>query len=198
MCNIQFLDIIINIILALSAISASIFAALTLRQAFKFKQNELNFKRSFFAPSEDPGHLKITEIFNEEPRLLIKFKNYGTNPAEGITVVLLSYNRCDIDGTNQNPTPVFRLTFDAQNPIPSTSEFIIYINAQKLNSVGVSDIRIIMSNYIGVKVIYFDRILSKTFDDQFYWHIEDNGKLFEVTDEYIDNLKKISNQHFKI
>ncbi len=198
MSNMEVFNLILNIILAFCAISASIFAALTLKQAYVFKREEKESRAAFLAPSEEPGCLRITDLLDTEPRLVIKLKNYGLNPAEKINVILISFNLSDIDGTNKDAEPIFKLIFDGQNPIPQHQELIVHASTQKLNYKHVDDFKILASNFISMKVTYSDRILSKTFEEKFYWKIEEDGKLFEVTDEFIAALKKQCDKHFAI
>ena len=175
------INLYINGILTLCAITASIFAYMSFRQAKIFKREERESRRAYLAPSEDPGHLKITGVTSDEARLLISLENYGINPANKIEGTLLSFNEADVNGTNDNPIPIFTTSFNCYNPIPNNSRWVIRLSNKRL---GVSDIGILLSNYLILKIKYYDNILGQEFNDSFFWLVDTGGKLVEIDKHY--------------
>ncbi|MCK4446615.1 MAG: hypothetical protein KAW56_05995 [Candidatus Marinimicrobia bacterium] len=192
----EYSNYIIHIILASCAILSSIFAATALIQTFKLKKDEKESKRAFIAPCKEAGYLKLKDMFDSEPCLILNLKNFGTNPAEKITVKILGFNKFDIDGTNQDVNPIIKLEFNSHNPIPYLQELTIEGSIHKLNYMNITDMKILASNYIYVKIVYYDRILVKTFEENLYWHVGENGRFSEVSDELILSLKQVTNNYF--
>ncbi|KPJ96578.1 MAG: hypothetical protein AMJ53_00395 [Gammaproteobacteria bacterium SG8_11] len=184
--------LIVNIVLALCAIIASLFAALAFRQAKIFKREDRASRRAYLAPSTDPGHLKITKRLGEGPRLLISLENYGLNPVKRIKAKLISFNEGDLgDKINDKPNPRFIISFRRYNPVPKGSRWAIKLDTQKLADIGIKDMHILLLKYLILNVRYSDQILGEEYNDSFFWYIDTDRGLVEISD-YHEQLKHLA------
>lgn len=120
-------NLIINSILALAAIIAVIISART------FKKERLS-RRAFIAPPDNPGHLISRELSSHS--LLIKLRNYGSNPANDIHCTILFFNDSGNEKTDKKIS-VFGMSNEIYcfNPLPHNAEFIIQYDRESFPSV---------------------------------------------------------------
>jgi len=173
---------IIQIILALSAILASLFAVLTY-----FKT--IMSRRAFIAPATHPGvcHVSGNGVTSNNV-IEIKLVNYGLNPAINIITDFFCYNYADIEGLNETKIPVFKGQTCITNPTPNSAELNFKLSVHRDEQIAI-----LMVHYIIFRVSYFDKILNKTYNDVFYWYIDPtDNKLVEVSKDKIDTIKQIN------
>ena len=182
-------NLIINIVLTLAAISASVFAGLAWRQSKKIYKNEKDLRRAFMAPTENPGYISINDEIDDPDRLVISLENHGTNPALNVEASIKSFNSADVNGENPTVQPVFSMKVHAHNPIPKNSKWNVTIMEQEIP--GLDELELLMSNYIVMKVKYSDKILDMEFTDTFYWEVGNDNNLNEVSGAEHERLKDI-------
>lgn len=178
----------VNIIVAISAVLTAIFMGLTLYQAKHFKSSEDESRRSFIAPSINPGHLrcnsKIKEIIKYPYCLLISLENYGINPTKKIKATITFHN---YDSNNNKPKQLFKeLSYTVFNPVPNKSKCLIkFSDNEIMKSFNIKDLEgLIKANCLSINIEYFDRILRKKYKDIFYWSIID-GNFVDVNFDII-------------
>jgi hypothetical protein len=184
--------LILNIILATSALCAVIIALFTLRQAQKSRREERESRRSFLAPGDMQGTFRITDPLDDEYPLPLFFKNYGLNPVENIESTVFGINNVDVESRNDNVEPIFRLNFYAKNPIPHLADWTIRISNQRFSNIGLDDLHIVMTNYLIMAVKYYNRVLDKYFDNIFFLFVDEVGKFSEVVEDHINYLENLA------
>jgi len=183
------LNLIINSLLAIAAICASIFAGLTWRQAKKSHVEERESRRSFIAPKDDPGFIKLLCDELNNLRFSICLINFGINPT---TRLLCKINFFDI-----SYTPKFWFQTNASNPIPYKGEFNIMISNEHFQKYNIHEPDFTIVNYISVEVSYYDVFLNKFYHDIFCWQVKDdilNETNFEERMILIELTKKINSK----
>lgn len=174
----NWIEIIINTVVALAAAGAAIFGGLTWRQAKKFKDNENKSRRAYIAPETIPGTIQLSQSIEEPYGIYdITLKNYGTNSASNIEVILFGYNEADIEGVNSNPSPIFQFKTSSFNPIPSSSDLKLTFKSLSRESFNFE---MLLTGYLAMYVKYNDEILGQQFTDCFYWKPDDNKVLSEI------------------
>lgn len=182
----------INIIIAISAILAAIFSGLTLRQAMKFHIYERESNRAYLTPSDNPGYFKVhVNLIANKPRLFLSLTNHGKNPASLIKSYLYSFNQADIDNPIIKPIPKFMIDFFEFNPIPYKSVYSIKIDKITLENSGIHDFHVLITNYLLLKIEYYDQILGKCFNDKFIWLINSDESLVEINKIQYKSFSKI-------
>jgi hypothetical protein len=133
----NFINLILNSLLALAAIGAAIFAGLTWRQAQKFNKDEKESRRAFIAPDDDPGFLRTFCNSDEDTRFSVILVNFGLNP---ISRVECKY---DFFGDIQKfLEPIWGFNTFASNTIPHGSKFKMEFSKKGLLNEGIEDITI--------------------------------------------------------
>lgn len=175
----------IQIVLALAAISASFFAAITYSKNIKAK-------RAYLAAEDNPGFLNFSNIHKNLPIFFLSFLNYGMNPAKDIIVQIAGYNSHDVNGTNDSPSPMIKWQFTASNPIPQNSKFNISYDKFAFYTDENDEIAIATCEYIICNISYCDSILKTKFKDVFFWNIARDYKLVEINQIYYDKMLELS------
>lgn len=186
----QIFGLPIDTIIAISAVIAVFVSILTLRQSKLFNKKDKLSKHAFIAPSSEAGFVDFGSGFENPQCLFFSLENYGTNPASRMKARILSYNQADIDGANKNPQPILSIERYFFNPLPKSSKWNIKISGQELDSEVLGDISLLGSNYFIIKLSYFDDILEKEYNDDFYWSVNDDNKLEEVEPVSFEQLEK--------
>lgn len=170
---------IANLIIAVGAIGAIIFSALTYRQAKKFQEAEKLSRRGFVGPSDNHGQLiKNHSIF----KLLLKFKNYGKNPVSKLYFhVRLFIGAAGFENLTLEKLEKFQYAIEFGNIQPPSAEIEIIQRHKDLIS-DDSQIHLLDSiSQIFVMAHYQDEVLKQTFTDYFVWKVMPNGELYEVS-----------------
>lgn len=183
-------DIIINLILALSAITASIFAGITIRQAKEFRKRDEFNNRAIINQSPPVGFLLYSPDYKDDQVCLeINFENIGNHPAYEIKTSVLYISHEIIDGLTELPGTIPTSNFPSFNPIPPKGKYRIAMIKRKLCDIGLDEERIKETKYIIVRVYYKDQILEQSYSSIFYWFINDDGKLIEIFEKDYEKLK---------
>ena len=85
----QIIQLIINSVIAISAIVAAVYAARSVRVAVKFKKEANESKRAYLCPTDEPGYVRPAAPTFEDPLIEFHFQNYGQNPASNINTKML-------------------------------------------------------------------------------------------------------------
>ena len=186
------INFIIQIILVLCAVAATIISARTFRNSLKLSKEERESKRAFLAPASDPGYIDFSDKeSNNFGSLIINLKNYGINPSSDIETEVSGYNRIDIEGTKENIRTVFSIKLNCYNPIPYSADYFIKLSEDRFQDSGKDVIDMLASHYIIAKIKYYDNVLNKHFNDIFYWRVDEENKLSEVTKDIYLRLSKL-------
>lgn len=185
--------VIINVLLALSAVMASIFAGLTFWQAKKFRiRDELN-NRAIINQTTPSGYLRYYKDNDEDKICLsINFENVGNNPASEIKMHILYLNQIMLRENKKLPKTFNTSYFPSFNPVPTKGTIGISIIKRKLSDIGLTEEKIENTNYVIVKVFYKDQLLQKQFSNIFYWYVDTNGSFIEIFEKDYQKLKILS------
>ncbi len=136
------LNLIINSLLAIATICASIFAGLTWRQAQKSHKEERKSRRTFIAPDDDPGFLKYNCEFDDDICFSTYLKNYGINPSTKL--------ECKFNFFNNSQDFLFGYDTHASNPIPYNGRFIIELTKESLQKDDITINSIVLVKFISL------------------------------------------------
>ena len=186
-------EIIINIILTLSAITASIFAGITIWQMKKFRRRDELNNRAIINQSPTIGFLKYSkESADNEVCLKINFENIGNDSAYEIKFNILYLNQKMIRESKKLPESIQGSYFPSFNPIPPKGKIALNIIKRKLKDIGLTEELINETDYIIVKVYYKDQVLEQEYSNIFYWYVDEDGELIEIFEEDYIKLKILS------
>lgn len=198
----DWIEINADVLVALGAIGAAIFAGIAVfvsvaafRQTKAFKQKEEESRAAYIAPTTDPGFLDwIPSIVGTEC-LRISLQNYGTNSATKMVARLWGTHLANIDGEYQIVDEISIESFARLNPLPNSSTWIISLDMNSFNSIGITDrdILVVSIHYLILIVEYTDMLLNKKYDDTFVWNVNyaDGGKLVEVKHDELAPFERL-------
>jgi hypothetical protein len=169
--SLDFVNLILNTVLALAAILAVIISAYTFRK-------ERYSRRALITPTDEPGYLKYGDDKSSNGVMLIKLKNYGINPANNVRCSILFFNESENEN-NENEITIchfFKDDFHFFNPLAHLAEF----NIKSVGELFQTLLDFGLVKYLLLDISYFDKQLKRDFKDRFVWLINVDGSLVEV------------------
>lgn len=173
---------------ALIAVGALI-AAYYARQSFEktkeiVKEQRLS-RRGYLATSDVLG--KLDDMNN----LLVHLTNYGINTIKNIIVDLSIYTKASISNENKSLEPIFNSQPYSINPLSHNQPFDIIEPIHPVLNTSTTQYFII------ARVKYFDIILKKYFDNEyFFWCFDKDNVLCEISPQEMENIKNILKINF--
>lgn len=171
---------IIQIIIAIGALSTAYYARRSFEKTNQMFEEERLSKRGYLATSKELGKLEYNE-------LIMSFTNYGNNTIKDIVVDILIYTKNSISSKDKKHKYYGQVY--STNPLPHNQPFEIH---QPLRSVVLNTS--LNQYYIIARTKYYDIMLEKTFEEEyFYWEFGKENVFCEITTNEVksieDNLK---------
>lgn len=162
---------IIQIMIAIGALGTAYYARRSFEKTNQMFEEERLSKKGQLATGKNPGGL-----FDNNKKLKIHFNNYGINTITDVIVNVLMYEKNSKFETGKEQIPVVNQIAYAGNLLPRSVNLEIIIDfLTALPNPGKTPY------YIIARVEYFDVMLERTFDNQyFFWQLGGRNLLDEI------------------
>ena len=173
-------SMVIQSVLAFSAICAVYFSGLIWRQSRNFNKEESRSRRAYLVPSDVPGLVIWQDAMSEEPTIAIDLVNMGVNPCINVSGNLIAFNSnaVNLPGTADNP--FFKKEFTATNPLPANGKWMLRIRRIALERDGLNKIKFMAAGFLVFHLRYTDVVLLEQFEETLFWKVEPEGELGEI------------------
>jgi len=171
---------VIQSVLALSAVCAVCFSGLIWRQAADFKKEEAWSRRAYLVPSDIPGLIHWQDAMSEEPTIAINLVNMGVNPCIDVSGDLIAFNSNAINLPGTADNPLFKKEFAATNPLPTNGKWMLRVSRIALERNGLNEIQFMAAGFLVFYIRYTDVVLLEQFEEILFWKVEPQGEIGEL------------------
>ncbi|NQT64014.1 MAG: hypothetical protein HQ556_13720 [Candidatus Marinimicrobia bacterium] len=147
-------------------------------------------KRAYITPADEPGNIRWVDGLEsiDDPIINIQLTNAGNNLCNNVKFLVLAYNSTIISGESD---VLFPLYTHMSNPVPRSGKLFLRVTQNQLSNDGITQMHVLATAIVVMKIEYMDIILQKPYEDTFYWELGTDSNLEEINPQTLDKIRPV-------